>query len=101
MDRVKQIWDAQEKAYHKTMEDEQYCHHESFRWGFEQGVDWAEKDMIERACKWLKERIDISYSVATNENGEPLADSYIDYAKKRLEAANQVIEEFRKVMEEE
>ena len=47
MDRVKQIWLAQEKAYNEMMEeDDQYCHQESFRWGFEQGVDWAEKDLI-------------------------------------------------------
>ena len=47
MDRVKQIWLAQEKAYNKMMEeDDQSCHQESFRWGFEQGVDWAEKDLI-------------------------------------------------------
>ena len=47
MDRVKQIWLAQEKAYNEMMEeDDQYCHQESFRWGFEQGVDWVEKDLI-------------------------------------------------------
>lgn len=46
MNRIKQIWEAQEKAYREMMEDEQYCHPESFRWGFEQGVDWAEKDLM-------------------------------------------------------
>jgi hypothetical protein len=48
----------------------------------------------------LRDRINIPYSVETNEDGEPLADSYIEYAKKRLEAANKIIEEFIKVMAE-
>ena len=72
MNRVKQIWEAQEKAYREMMEDEQYCHPESFRWGFEQGVDWAKKDTIERAWEWM-----------TSAKGE------------------QTFEDFRKAMEEE
>lgn len=68
---------------------------------FIKGYEQAEKDTIERAVEWLINRIDIPCSVVTNENGEPLADSYIDYAKKRLEAANEIVDDFRKAMEEE
>ena len=69
--------------------------------GYQEGYEQAEKDTIERAIKWLIDRIDVPCSVSTNENGEPLADSYINYAEKRLEAANKIVDEFRKAMEEE
>ena len=58
------------------------------------------KEFSEKAVKWLRDRVNISYDVETNEDGEPMADSYIDYAKKRLEAANEIIKEFIKSMTE-
>lgn len=39
---VEEIWEEQERQYNQLMEeDDQYCHPESFRWGFEHGVDYA------------------------------------------------------------
>ena len=39
---VQEIWEEQERQYNQLMEeDDQYCHPESFRWGFEHGVDYA------------------------------------------------------------
>lgn len=65
MNRIKRIWEAQEKAYREMMEDEQYCHPESFRWGFEQGVDWAEEDL---ALTWedIKAIVTIADSMLTH-----------------------------------
>lgn len=59
------------------------------------GYDLGEEDTIERAVAWLKDRINIPQEVAVNEDREPYADSYIAYAKKRLEVANAIIEEFK------
>jgi hypothetical protein len=53
---------------------------------------------IEKAVKFLKDRVDIPYDIKTNEKGEPYADSYIDYATKRLEAENKFIENFKNYM---
>lgn len=69
--------------------------------GHEAGYKQAEKDTIEKAVEWLRERINIPQEVLVNEDGEPLADSYIAYAKRRLEVANEIIDDFRKSMEEE
>ena len=39
---VEEICEEQERQYNRLMqEDSQYCHPESFRWGFEHGVDYA------------------------------------------------------------
>ena len=68
MDRVEQIWKAQESAYNKMMEDDdQYCHPESFRWGFEQGVEWAEKDL---ALAWQDVAILITIYEQGVDNGD-------------------------------
>ena len=58
------------------------------------------KAAIEKASSWLRDRVNIPYDVKTNESGEPMADSYIDYCKKRLEIANEIVDEFKKYMSE-
>ena len=68
--------------------------------GYKSGYMKGVKDIYEKASQWLRERINIPYTVETNEDGEPMADSYVDYAKKRLEAAEEIISEFKKAMEE-
>lgn len=68
--------------------------------GYKSGYMCGAKEFTEKAINWLRDRVNIPYTVETNEDGEPLADSYIDYAKKRLEAANEIIEEFIKSMME-
>lgn len=66
--------------------------------GFKSGYMLGAKEFTEKFVSLLRDRINIPYSVETNEDGEPLAGSYIDYAEKRLEVANQIIEEFIKAM---
>ena len=72
----------------------------SYARGYKKGYMLGAKEFSEKAIKWLRDRVNIPYEVETNENGEPMADSYIDYAKKRLEAADEIIEEFIKSMTE-
>ena len=62
-------------------------------------IEYTRTDaFIEKAVKFLKDRVDIPYDIKTNEKGEPYADSYIDYATKRLEAENKFIENFKNYM---
>ena len=68
--------------------------------GYKSGYMCGAKEFTEKAINWLRDRVNIPYTVETNEDGEPLADSHIDYAKKRLEATNEIIEEFIKSMME-
>ena len=64
----------------------------------ETAVEYTRTDaFIEKACEFIGDRVNIPFNVESH-NGEPLADSYIKYASARLEAANKMIDEFRKYM---
>jgi len=56
---------------------------------------------IEKAKEWFIEHVNIPQDVETNDDGEPLADSYIKYAKARFDAANEIFENFKNYMEGE
>lgn len=62
-------------------------------------AQWADKTMIEKACQWITEHIDIPYE-GRMIDGEPEAADYIEWAKERLRCAEEVAEAFRKAMEE-
>ena len=66
---------------------------------FINGAEWADKTMIDKACEWIKEHIDIPYE-GRMIDGEPEAADYIEWAKERLKCAEEVAEAFRKSMEE-
>ena len=68
---------------------------------FIEGVKYADKTMLDRACEWLELRISVDVPVETNENGEPLADSLFDRQIKRAKLAEEFITDFRKAMEGE
>jgi hypothetical protein len=55
--------------------------------------------MLDKACEWLKLRISVDVPIETNENREPLADSWIKAQMERAKAAEEFIAEFRKAME--
>ena len=59
-----------------------------------------EDAFTEKACKFISDRVDIPFNVECS-NGEPLADSYSKYASSRLEAANKIIEDFKKYIKGE
>lgn len=58
-------------------------------------------DFIEKAKKWFIKHTNISQEIETNEDGEPLADSYIKYTKARFDAANEMFENFKNYMKGE
>lgn len=60
----------------------------------------AEDEIISRAAQWLMDHIGVPGEVETNEDGEPLAMSYIEHAKRRIEVANEIIEDFKNFMRE-
>ena len=66
-----------------------------------ENIEYTQTDaFIKKACKFISDRVDIPFNVECS-NGEPLADSYIKYASSRLEAANKIIEDFKKYMKGE
>ena len=60
-----------------------------------------EDAFMKKAEQWFNEHVNIPQEVETDENGEPLADSYIKYAKARLEAAKEMFESFKASYEAE
>ena len=78
------------------------CAQEIEREGIENFVEYVPINaFIERAKAWFIEHINVSQNIETNEDGEPLADSYIKYAKSRLNAANEIFEDFIKYVKGE
>lgn len=53
---------------------------------------------IEQACEYLKRFVCTSDVIETNEKGEPLADSFVEVSKRRLEAEKAFIEDFKQAM---
>lgn len=83
---------SSEKPYLNT-EMGQYA----FQLGFEEGDKSATKAIIDKACKLLKFHVLIPCEIETTEVS---AKDYLDWAKKRLEVAEEICNNFRKVMEE-
>ena len=68
----------------------------------EENIEYTQTDaFIEKACEYINKLIDIPHNIECADNGEPLANSYIDYAKERLEVVNKIIEDFKNYMKGE
>ena len=47
--------DIYNKDYNpETTENSQYCHEQSFKWGFEEGANYEHKYFVEKAVNYLK-----------------------------------------------
>lgn len=66
---------------------------------FEDGAEWMQKMMIDKACEWIKEHIDIPYEGGYVDDS-PIASDYIEWCEKRLEYAEAVADAFKQAMED-
>ena len=62
-------------------------------------AQWADKTLIEKACDWITEHIDIPYEGEFIDDS-PVASDYVEYLSKRLEYAKAVADAFKQAMEE-
>ena len=103
---VEQMHTAASKEYKENYSTGEYCHEQSFLWGFQEGVEFSElnagkellyvaqkttertkKEIINKACEWLKNTID--------------DDVFINCGSViKIMSANEFVEHFRKAMEE-
>ena len=88
-----------EEIEHAWFNKEVQSNHRYDEKTFKEAVEWADKTMIDKACEWIKEHIDLPYE-GRMIDGEPEAADYIEWAKQRLKCAEEVAEAFRKAMEE-
>ena len=57
---VQEICEEQERQYNQLMqEDDQYCHPESFKWGFEHGFEYALRKLGWRPASELPKEKDV------------------------------------------
>ena len=50
------LWIARgERIYNEDYSTGEYCHEQSFLWGFQEGFQFSNKKMIEKALEWIKE----------------------------------------------
>ena len=66
---------------------------------FEAGAEWMQKKMIDKACEWIIEHIDIPYEGEFIDDS-PVASDYIEWCEKRLEYAKAIADAFKQAMEE-
>lgn len=66
--------------------------------GFKEGAEYGYNLALERVCEYLKFFISVPDEVETNENGEPLAKSFIEVNMKRIKAAEDFANDLKKAM---
>ena len=86
-----------EEIIEKAQCIEHYGMQEQF--AFIAGAEWADKTMIDKACKWITEHIDIPYEGEFIDDS-PVASDYVEYLSKRLEYAKAIADAFKQAMEE-
>lgn len=63
------------------------------------GVRFADKTMLDRACEWLESRMSEDFPVDTNECGMPFCESWIKAQEEHIKAVKEFITAFRQAME--
>ena len=91
MERYEQMWEAIEQEHGELSRREAFVTLTA--------LEWADKTMIEKACKWITEHIDIPYEGEYIDDS-PIASDYVEYLSKRLEYAKAVADAFKQAMEE-
>ena len=54
-DEFEAMYNESERIYNEEYSTGEYCHEQSFKWGFQEGFQFSNKKMIEKACEWLIE----------------------------------------------
>ena len=91
MERYEQMWEAIEQEHGELSRREAFVTLTA--------LEWADKTMIEKACKWITEHIDIPYEGEYIDDS-PIASDYVEYFSKRLEYAKAVADDFKQAMQE-
>lgn len=65
---------------------------------YKAGAEYGYNLAIEKVCEYLKFFINVPDEVETNENGEPLATSFIEVSMKRIKAAEEFANNLKQAM---
>lgn len=53
-DRYIAMLNKADEVYQKDYSTGEYCHEQSFKWGFQEGYEQGEKDTVKRAIEWME-----------------------------------------------
>lgn len=67
---------------------------------FEAGAEYGYQYAVDKACEFIRLHIGVDIPVRLTPDGEPLAEDFINKAEARVNAANKVVEQFKRFMEE-
>ena len=65
---------------------------------FKDGAEYGYNLALESVCEYLKFFINVPDEVETNENGEPLATSFLEVSMKRIKAAEEFTNNLKQAM---
>lgn len=65
---------------------------------YTKGAEYGYNLALERVCEYLKFFINVPDEVETNENGEPLATSFLEVSMKRIKAAEDFANDLKQAM---
>lgn len=54
-DEFEAMYDESERIYNEEYSTGEFCHEQSFKWGFQEGFDFAKKVMIEKSYMWMRQ----------------------------------------------
>ena len=75
---VNTIDDACDKRYSEEYSHGEYCHEQSFKWGFQEDVDWLEKQDEQKSTKWSEEDNEMIFKICQNLYDYPRVKSPFD-----------------------
>lgn len=65
----------------------------------ESDVEKLVDDTFKKACQWIKDHVEIPYTVETDENGQPSALNFFLHAEKRCQVADSIGMKFMEDMQ--
>lgn len=63
------MYNESERIYNEEYSTGEFCHEQSFKWGFQEGFDFAKRVMIEKVYGWLDEHWNDYFSENDDFNG--------------------------------
>lgn len=100
---VEQMYAAASEEYEKNYSTGEYCHEQSFLWGFQEGVEFSESNAGKELLYVIQkttERIKKEFKIKARQWLEENKDNYIIDIEGETIVDDAIIEDFLKVLEE-
>lgn len=89
---------SRQKDFEKSAMD--FCEDHSHCIYFEDGAEHGYQYAVDKACEFIWLHIGVDMPVRLAPDGQPLAEDFINKTEARVNAANKVVEQFKRFMED-